>query len=169
LLARLEAKIDVNQTKTDEDQERMGINLKEMGEEIKSGQAEMKSTVNAFPEKMDASIANRMDDLECEEPISADMKTCQETTPCHKAREADTEKTEPDPGMMQSIEEHQEISKGDPKVMPVGGLRKRHRDRNLAMGLHQKPKERIWGYCGSRKRVTIASRRNMSRHARVAW
>jgi chromosome segregation ATPase len=48
LLARLEAKIDANQTnqmKTDDNQERMDVNLKEMREEIKSGQAEMKSTV----------------------------------------------------------------------------------------------------------------------------
>jgi hypothetical protein len=39
LLAKLEAKIKANQAKTD-------INLKEMREEIKSGQAEMRSTVS---------------------------------------------------------------------------------------------------------------------------
>jgi hypothetical protein len=43
--------------------------------------------------------------------------------------------------------------------MPVGGLRKQRRNRNLAAERRQKPKERIQGYCGSRKRVTVAGRR----------
>jgi hypothetical protein len=29
---------------------------------------------------------------------------------CHEAMKADTERTEPDPGMMQSIGEHQEVT-----------------------------------------------------------
>jgi hypothetical protein len=37
-------------------------NLREITEEIKSGQAEMKSTVNVFQENMAASIANREDE-----------------------------------------------------------------------------------------------------------
>jgi hypothetical protein len=37
------------------------------------------------------------------------------------------EKTEPDPEMMQSAEEHQEISTDDAAVMPVGEPRKRRR------------------------------------------
>jgi hypothetical protein len=40
--------------------------------------------------------------------------------------------------MMQSIEEHQEIPKGDAAVMPVGGPRKRRRVRNLAAERRQK-------------------------------
>jgi hypothetical protein len=44
---------------------------------------------------------------------------------CLGKTEADTEKTEPDPGMMQSTEEHQEIPKGEAAVMPVGEPRKR--------------------------------------------
>jgi hypothetical protein len=52
-----------------------------------------------------------------------------ERTACHEATE-----TEPDPGMMQSTEEHQEIPKEEAAVMPVGGLMKRRRDRNLAAG-----------------------------------
>jgi hypothetical protein len=39
---------------TDANQAKMDVNLKEMREEIKSGQAEMRSTVNAFQEKTDA-------------------------------------------------------------------------------------------------------------------
>jgi hypothetical protein len=40
--------MDANQTKTDDNQEGMNVDLKETREEIKSGEAEMKSTVNAF-------------------------------------------------------------------------------------------------------------------------
>jgi hypothetical protein len=49
--------------------------------------------------------------LEYEEPTSLDMKECQETTICHEPIETDTEKIQPDPGMMQSIAEHQEAPK----------------------------------------------------------
>jgi hypothetical protein len=97
------------------------------------------------------------------------FKACQETTAYHEVTKADTEKTEADPGMMLSIEEHQEIPKGEAAVMPVGGLRKRRRVRNLATVCHQKPKERTWGYCGSQKRVAVAGSRNVSHHAKVAW
>jgi hypothetical protein len=49
--------MDANQTKTDNNQEGMDVDLKETREEIKSGEAEMKFTVNALQEKMDASTA----------------------------------------------------------------------------------------------------------------
>jgi hypothetical protein len=52
--------------------------------------------------------------------------------------------------------------------MPVGGLRKRRRDRNLAAGRHQKLKGRIQANYESRRRLTVASRK-MTRRARVAW
>jgi hypothetical protein len=69
---------------------------------------------------MDASIANKKDDrkkiafcqettearLKCEKPTSGNTKACQETTACQEATEVDTEKTEPDPGTMQSVGEH---------------------------------------------------------------
>jgi hypothetical protein len=106
--------------------------------------------------------------LVCEEPTSMDMKACQETTTCHEVTEADTEKTEPDPGMMQSIGEHQEIPIGEAAVMMVRGLRKRCRDWNLAADSRQKLKIRTRGYCESPKRVTIAGRR-MTNCAGVAW
>jgi hypothetical protein len=50
-----------------------------------------------------------------------EMTTCQEAT-----------ETEPNPGMMQSIEEHQEIPKEDAVVMLVGEPRKWDRVCNLA-------------------------------------
>jgi hypothetical protein len=40
--------MDANQMKTNDKHEGMGVNLKEIREEIRSGQAEMKFTVNAF-------------------------------------------------------------------------------------------------------------------------
>jgi hypothetical protein len=51
----------------------MDVNLKEMKEEIKSGQADMKSTGNVFQEKMEALIANRRDDRK-------DIVSCHEKT-----------------------------------------------------------------------------------------
>jgi hypothetical protein len=67
---------------------------------------------------------------------------------------------------MQSVEEHQEIPKEESAVMPVGGLRKRRRDRNLAAGRRQKPKGRFQETCES-KRLTIAAK--ITRRATVAW
>jgi hypothetical protein len=160
-LQNMQEMMDANQTKTDDNQEGMDIDLKETREEIKSGQAEMKSIVNAFQEKMDASIANRKEDRK-------ETMSCQVTTTCHEATDTDLENIEPDPGTMQSVEEHQEIPKEAAAVMPVGGLGKRRRDRNLAAGRRQKPKGRFQASRESRRRLTVAGRK-MSRHSRVAW
>jgi hypothetical protein len=88
-----------------------------MGEEIKSGQAEMRSTVCAMRSKLKESIQHGMKVVI--QPIQSESE---ETTACNKATE-----TKPDPGMMQSIEEHQEFPKEDTAVMPVRELRKRRR------------------------------------------
>jgi hypothetical protein len=53
---------------------------------------------------------------------------------CHKAKEADAVKIEPDPGMMQFIREHHEVPEGDAVVKPVEGLKKRHGGRKQAAG-----------------------------------
>jgi hypothetical protein len=71
-----------------------------------------------------------------------------ETTACNKATE-----TEPDPGMMQSIEQHQEISKGEVAVMPVGESRKRRRVQTLSAERYQKRKKLTRGYNGSREEI----------------
>jgi hypothetical protein len=76
--------------------------------------------------------------------------------------------TEPNPGMMQSIEEHQEIPKEDVAVMPVGEPRRQHRVWNLATECHQKMKERTQGYRGSRRKLA-ATCRKMAQLAKVAW
>jgi hypothetical protein len=87
---------------------------------------------------------------------------------CLGKTEADTEETEPDPGMMQSTEEHQEIPKGEAAVMLVGEPRKRRRVRNLAAEHYQKRKERTRENRGSRRKSAAAGRK-VSRHAKVAW
>jgi hypothetical protein len=85
------------------------------------------------------------------------MTACQEGT-----------ETEPDPGMMQSTEEHQEIPNGEAAVMPVGEPRKRCSIRNLAAERRQKWKERTWGNHGARRKSAAACRK-VSRRAKVAW
>jgi hypothetical protein len=86
-----------------------------------------------------------------------------ETAPSQEAT-----KTERDPEMMQSAEEHQEFPKEDAAVMPVGEPRKRRRDRNLAAGRRQKPKRSFQASCEYKKR-SAAARRKMTRRATVAW
>jgi hypothetical protein len=75
---------------------------------------------------------------------------------------------EPNPEMMQSIGDHQEVPKKEAAVRSSGALKKQHRGRNLATECHQKPKERTRGKCGFRKKLTIA-RRRMTHCAGVAW
>jgi hypothetical protein len=58
------------------------------------------------------------------QPIRTELD---EATACREATE-----TEPNPVMMQSIEEHQEITKEGAAVMPVGEPRKQRRVCNLA-------------------------------------
>jgi hypothetical protein len=52
-----------------------------------------------------------------------------------------TEKIEPDPEMMQSAQEHQDILSEDVAVMPVKGLKKRCRVRKSTAGRCGEPKE----------------------------
>jgi hypothetical protein len=87
---------------------------------------------------------------------------------CLGQTEANIEKIEQDPGMMQSVEEHQDVPSEDVVVRQVRGLWKRRSVRKLAAERRQKPQEGTRGYCGSRRRVTVAGKRT-SRHATVAW
>jgi hypothetical protein len=59
------------------------------------------------------------------------------TITCNKAAE-----TKIDPGLMQSIEQHWEIPKGEAAVKTAGELRKRRKICNLAAERQQKKKER---------------------------
>jgi hypothetical protein len=69
---------------------------------------------------------------------------------------------------MQTIGQHREVPKEEVALMPVGGLRKRRRDRNLAAGRRQKTNGRIQATCESQKRLTVADRK-MTRCVKVAW
>jgi hypothetical protein len=81
------------------------------------------------------------------EPIWAELN---EMTACHEVM-----KTEPDPGMTQSVEEHQEIPKEDAVVKPVKGRKKRCRGRKLTAGQCGEPKELTRSNCGSRKKLGL--------------
>jgi hypothetical protein len=94
------------------------------------------------------------------QPIRAELD---ETTSCNRVTE-----TEPDPGIMQSKEEHQEIPKEDAAGMPVGEPRKRCRVCNLAAEHRQKRKERTRGNRGSRKELAVTHRKVL-RRAKAAW
>jgi hypothetical protein len=70
--------------------------------------------------------------------------------------------------MMQSKEEHQEIPRGKPAMMLVGGQRKRRRVQKLAAESRQKRNERTRGNRGSKRKSTAACRK-VYRRAKVAW
>jgi hypothetical protein len=93
-----------------------------MNAKMDTNQAEMRSTVCAIRSELEEIIQHEMKAII--QPIQSELD---ETTDCNEAT-----KTEPNPGMMQSTEEHQGIPKKATAVTPVGGPRKRRRVRNLA-------------------------------------
>jgi hypothetical protein len=99
-----------------------------------------------------------------EEVAVHSLRTCRSETAASQV----ATKTEPDLGKVQSVEEHQEIPKEEAAVMPVGGLKKRRRDRNLAAGRRQKPKGGIQASCEPRRRLTVAGKK-MTCCATVSW
>jgi hypothetical protein len=103
----------------------------EMKQEIRASQEHIKEII----ETQFASLATKLDDWQKE------MQTDREASKIMdwKANLED----------MESELEYQEIPKGEATVVPVGGLRKRHRVRNLASEHRQKPKESTRWYCGS--------------------
>jgi hypothetical protein len=97
------------------------------------------------------------------------LKECRsERTASQDAMEADTEKTDPDPGMMQSTVVHQEFSKNDAAVIPVKGRKKRRRARKPAAGRCGEPNELTRSDCGSGKHLAAACKK-ITRRATVAW
>jgi hypothetical protein len=140
-LAKLEARIETNKEKE----------FKEMWEEIKSGQAEMRFKICAFRSRMVETIQR---DMRAVILVQLARSELDETTACNKAT-----KTEPDPRMMQSIQA---------AVMPVVRERKRDRVCNLAAERRQKRKERTLEYRGSRRK-SAATCSTVSRRAKVEW
>jgi hypothetical protein len=150
--------INLKEMEADRDREDLQGMMDEMNAKMDDNQAEMRSTICAFRSHLNETTQHEMKAVM--QPIRAELD---ETTACNGATE-----TEPDPGMMQSIEEHQEIPKGEAAVMPVRGSRKRRRVRNLAAERRQKLKERTRGKSGSRGKSTAACRK-VSDRAKVAW
>jgi hypothetical protein len=103
----LEAKIEDNQAKTD-------VKLKEMSEEIKSGEAEIRSIVNAW-------IAN----------MRVDRK---ETVSCQVTTEACLDSKELNSEDMKSEVEHREVPTEESAVKSLGTMKKQHMGRHLAAG-----------------------------------
>jgi hypothetical protein len=89
------------------------------------------------------------------------MKACQKTTAFQEAMEANIEKTEPDPGMMQSIAEREVALKEDAVVKSVKGRKKRYRGRKPAAGRRGEPEE-IVRDCGSGRKLAAACRKVFS-------
>jgi hypothetical protein len=148
--------------------------------------ANTKSIVRVFHEKMDACVASRRDDREvtmsCQEKMEPNseekeavverqniskeevaihsLRACRsETADSQEATEANTEKTEPDRGIIQSVAEHQEAPKEDAAVKPVKGRKKRHRGRKPAAERRGEPKELTRSDCGSGNNFAAACRK----------
>jgi hypothetical protein len=73
-------------------------------------------------------------------PAYSEVHSLKECRSEKAASQEDTE-TKPDPGKMQSVEEHQEIPKENSVVKPVKEWKKRHRDRKPAAGRRGEPNE----------------------------
>jgi hypothetical protein len=126
----------------------MDANAKSMREDIKCGQAEMRSILDAW--------------------ITDIKDAWKKMTACQEVTGANPEKIEPDLGKMQSVEEHQEIPKENSIVKPVKGRKKRHRDRKPAAGRRGEPNELTRGDCGSGKKLAAACKKITGRET-VAW
>jgi hypothetical protein len=138
-------------------QESLDANLKDLREEIKSGQTEMRSIICTFRSELKETIQH-----EIKAAIHSVRSELNEMTACNEATE-----TEPNQSMIQFIEEHQEIPKEDAAVISVRGPRKRRRVCSLAAERRQKMRERTRGNRGSRRKSTAACRK-LSRRAKVA-
>jgi hypothetical protein len=117
-------------------------------------------------------IMNKMKkENETKRPSEQKRNTCETTgyKPTgmhgHEVTEADAEKIRPDPGIMQSVAEHQKVPKED-VVKPVKGRKRRHRGKEQAAGRRGEPKELTRGDCGSLRKLAAACRK-VSRRATV--
>jgi hypothetical protein len=94
--------------------------LKELGEEIKFGQAELRSIVNAWIEDMKD---DRNETMSC--PIT--------TEACLNSKELNTED-------MEFAVHHREVPTEEVAVKSSGAMKKRPRGRHLPAGRHGEPK-----------------------------
>jgi hypothetical protein len=112
---------------------RTGDNLREMRQEIRSGQAEIKSAIEEGVKAAIQSIRSERDGM-IQHQVEIIMthvihetqslqKACLEMTACYEATERDTEKTEPNPEMM-AVADHQEVPKEEAAVKSSGTVKK---------------------------------------------
>jgi hypothetical protein len=128
-------------------------------EDRKADQEKMAADKEDFLARMDAIHEKRMAMLDAHQ---------KRMTACLGEMDANTEKIELDTGMMQSIEEHQDVPSEDVAVMPVKGLRKRRGIWKSTAGRRGEPKELNRGNHGSRRKLA-ATCRKVSRHAAMVW
>jgi hypothetical protein len=88
------------------------------------------------------------------------------TAACQEAMEANPEKMEANSDEKKSVTVH-EVPKEEVTVKSFGALKKRRKDRHLAVGRCREPKEWTWGNCGCQKKLAASCRR-MTRCAGVA-
>jgi hypothetical protein len=118
MMANIETDREEMMARMDANQERMNAGL---SEEIKFCQAEMKSVVNTW-------IADMKD-------VRRETVSCQVTTgACLASKELNLED-------MESEVEHVELPTEEASVKSSGTMKKRHKGRHLAVGLHGEPKE----------------------------
>jgi hypothetical protein len=140
MMKEMNTTTDAIQAKADSKEEEM---LARMREDIKSGQGEIRSTLDKW---------------------LMVLKDGRKETTAYK----EVTETKLDPGLMQSIEAHQDIHKGEVAVMPVEESMKRRRVCNLAAERPQKRKERTRRNRGSRRKLAAAYRK-VPRRAKVEW
>jgi hypothetical protein len=87
MLAEIRVRMDADTKEMNTTQERMNANLKDLKEDNKSSQAEMKSTICTFWSELKETVQHEMRAVI--QPIRAELD---ETTTCNEAT-----KTEPDP------------------------------------------------------------------------
>jgi hypothetical protein len=132
--------INANQAKTK-------ANLKDMREEIKSGQAEMRFIVNVW---------------------IADMKKDRkETMSCHVTTDACQDSKELNLEDVKFEVEHREVPMEETAVKSSRTMKKRHKGRHLVAGRRGEPNELPRGDCGSQRKLASACKK-MSRRAEVA-
>jgi hypothetical protein len=128
-----------------------GTNQTKLG----NNQAEIRSTICAFRSELKETIQHGI-----KAAVQPKRAVLDETNTCGEETEA-----EPDPIMMPSAEERQNIPKADTAVVPVRGLRKQHRVQHLASERRQKMGERTQGNGGSQRKF-VAARRGMTHRAK---
>jgi hypothetical protein len=113
-------------------------------------------------DKMDAKISKAAKQEEMLAELNAKMDA--NLAVIKSTINAFTEKFEQDPGMMQSVEEHQDVRSED---IVVRELKKRHRGRKSTAGRREEPKELTRGNHGTRRKLAAPGRK-VSRRATVA-